>query len=137
MLYELLIVITGFIVRKFDFQNISGLAVETKNEIPDLGTVLGLPELPFEPPKKVSTIGALSTSSFDDDNEIDYDEYSEDGKLQLLPKKSAGKSVARFHKDREQPDVRLVPPPLPSSTTSSPLQLVGHILDQVRSVSRI
>ena len=85
----------------------------------------------------MSTNSLSSTSSFDDDNnEIDYDEYSEDGKLQLLPKKSAGKSVARFHKDREQPDLRLVPPPLPSSSTSSPLQLVGHILDQVSILNR-
>jgi hypothetical protein len=55
-------------------------------------------------------------------DQIDYDEYSEDGKLQLLPKKSAGKSVARFHKDREHPDVRLVPPPLPAPV-SPPLQV--------------
>ena len=78
--------------------------VDSRKVVSDLSTILGLPELPFEPPIKAT----MSLSNFDDDenNEIDYDEYSEDGKLQLLPKKSAGKSVARFHKDREQPDHR-------------------------------
>ena len=78
--------------------------VDSRKVVSDLSTILGLPELPFEPPLKAT----MSLSNFDDDenNEIDYDEYSEDGKLQLLPKKSAGKSVARFHKDREQPDHR-------------------------------
>jgi hypothetical protein len=99
-----------------------------KNEIPDLSTILGLPELPFEAATKSPTISGL-TFDDDDNNEIDYDEYSENGKLQLLPKKSAGKSVARFHKDREQPEQRLVPPPLPSSQPTRPLQVVGHVLD--------
>jgi hypothetical protein len=81
-----------------------------------LGSILGLPELPFEPPKKPATMSLDTFDDDDDDNGIDYDEYSEGGKLQLLPKKSAGKSVARFHKDREQPERRLVPPPLQVTT---------------------
>ena len=100
----------------------------------DLSSILGLPELPFEAPQRPAT---MSLMTFDDDdvvddggNEIDYDEYNEDGKLQLLPKKSAGKSVARFHKDREQPEVRLVPPPPVSAAAAQPLQVVGHVLDE-------
>ena len=105
----------------------SGLKSTDFGSISELSTILGLPELPFEAPAKPTT---MSLSTFDsDDNEIDYDdEYSEDGKLQLLPKKSAGKSVARLHKDREQPEVRLVPPP-PPPPALPPLQVVGHVLD--------
>ena len=48
----------------------------------------------------------------------------EDGKLQLLPSVAAGKSVAKFRKDPEQPtiDLSLVPPP--------PVQLVGHVVTE-------
>jgi len=99
----------------------SDLQRTSTKENMDASMLLGLPELPPQL-KEAST---KSPSSSEKVNEIDdYDDYDENGKLQLLPKKQASKSVARFHKDREQPGLKLVPPPIAS------LQLIGHTMDR-------
>lgn len=90
----------------------------------DASMLLGLPELPSqEGSANVNEVDDSDDSDVSDDPD-DLDDYDENGKLQLLPKKQASKSVARFHKDREQPELRLVPPPPIAS-----LQLVGHTMD--------
>ncbi len=54
----------------------------------------------------------MAKSAKDEFDYEDYGDYSEEVKLQLLPPKEASNSVARFHKDPEQPS-------LDSSSTSS------------------
>ncbi len=75
----------------------------------DIGPLLGLPELPQEEDR----------NSINDDDVI----ASADNKLQLLPPKEASDSVARFHKDPEQPALALLPPP----SAVSPVQFVGQV----------
>ncbi len=74
--------------------------------------LLGLPELP-EPEEKQRNSPANVFSGFanekekEEQEEDDYDYLDE--KLQLLPPKEASDSVARFHKDPEQPHASASP----------------------------
>ena len=117
------------------------------------GNLLGLPELPPDVTRN-SPIFSFKTGPNDfvftgpkqdkiskENSKEQEEEEEEDVETiggQLLPPVAAGKSVAKFHKDREgahgnnQLAVFLTPPPpLPKSSSTNnnaPLQLVGHVM---------
>ena len=111
-------------------------------------SLLGLPELPpdIRINSPIFTINAhqqsFSLSNPKDSNkngneQVRSDEQVENFEViggQLLPPVAAGKSVAKFHKDREEPSNNQLavfltpPPPLIKSEPVAPLQLVGHVM---------
>ena len=141
-----------------DNNDISDGSSESNEEVPrnrnrNEDNLLGLPELPPDVPRNSPIFtfktgpndfvftGTKKDKPFKDTSEdksvINEDEVETIGG-QLLPPVAAGKSVAKFHKDREgaahannQLAVFLTPPPpLPTSSNSNnaPLQLVGHVM---------
>lgn len=123
-----------------------GLRNRNRNE----DKLLGLPELPPDVTRN-SPIFTFKTGPNDfvftgaKDDKTSKENSKENEALeevetiggQLLPPVEAGKSVAKFHVDREGPHANnqlavflTPPPPVPKPTSSNnvPLQLVGHVM---------
>ena len=120
---------------------------DQRNRNRDEDNLLGLPELPPDIHRN-SPIFTFRTgpNSFLFPNNKDASKLKEEGRGhnleesveviggQLLPPVAAGKSVAKFHKDREEPTSNQLaifltpPPPLPKLEPKAPLQLVGHVM---------
>ena len=120
-----------------------------RNQNRNEDNLLGLPELPPDVTRnspiftfKAGPNDFVFTGPKEDkiskENSGEQEEEIETIGGQLLPPVAAGKSVAKFHKDREgahannQLAVFLTPPPpVPkslSSNNNAPLQLVGHVM---------